>query len=195
MKRNKILPYLALALCVAQVLVVLASWLLTAAMPDVFSRSLTSSEGIRWMFGSFADNLASPWLVWLVLSSIAVGTVKESGLLQYDSSEYRQRTALRLVLAELVVAVALMLVLTLAPHAILLNVLGGLLPSSFSRSLFPYTCLSVVVMSVSYGVMSERLKGLCAIYRAMNEGIRMLAPAFLFYILVMQLYCSVVYLK
>ena len=181
-------------MCVAQVLVVLASWLLTAAMPDDFLRSLTSPEGIRWFFGSFADNLASPWLVWLVLVSVAVGTLRESGLLQYDRSEYRQRTALRLVLVELVLAVALMLALTLVPHAILLNVLGGLLPSSFSRGIIPYICLSVVMMSLSYGVMSERLKGIRAIYRAMNEGIRLMAPAFLFYVLLMQLYCSIKYL-
>ena len=194
MRRDKVLPYLALGLCVAQVFVVLASWLLTAAMPDDFLRSLTSAEGIRWFFGSFADNLASPCLVWLVLASIALGTLRASGLLQYDRSEYRQRTALRLVAIELVVAVALMLALTLVPHAILLNVLGGLLPSSFSRSIIPYACLSVVVMSLSYGVMSERLKGIRAIYRAMNEGIRLMAPAFLFYVLVMQLYCSIRYL-
>lgn len=194
MRRDKVLPYLALGLCVAQVFVVLASWLLTAAMPDDFLRSLTSAEGIRWFFGSFADNLASPCLVWLVLASIALGTLRASGLLQYDRSEYRQRTALRLVAIELVVAVALMLALTLVPHAILLNVLGGLLPSSFSRSIIPYACLQVVVMSLSYGVMSERLKGIRAIYRAMNEGIRLMAPAFLFYVLVMQLYCSVRYL-
>lgn len=194
MRRDKILPYLALALCVAQVLVVLASWLLTAAMPESFSRSLTSAEGIRWFFGSFADNLASPCLVWLVLVSIALGALRASGLLHYDSSEYRQRTALRLVAIELVVALALMLALTLVPHAILLNVLGGLLPSSFSRSIIPYACLSVVVMSLSYGVMSERLKGIRAIYGAMNEGIRLMAPTFLFYVLAMQLYCSVKYL-
>lgn len=194
MRRDKVLPYLALGLCVAQALVVLVSWLLTAAMPDDFSRSLTSAEGIRWFFGSFASNLASPLLVWLVLVSIAVGALRKSGLLAYDRSEYRQRTALRLVVIELVVAVALMLALTLVPHAILLNVLGGLLPSSFSRSLIPYVCLSAVVMSLSYGVMSERLKGIRAIYGAMNEGIRLMAPAFLFYVLVMQLYCSIRYL-
>lgn len=194
MRRDKFLPYLALALCVAQVLVVLASWLLTAAMPERFSRSLTSAEGIRWFFGAFAGNLASPCLVWLVLASIALGALRASGLLQYDSSEYRQRTALRLVVIELVVAVALMLALTVVPHAILLNVLGGLLPSSFSRSIIPYVCLSVVVMSLSYGVMSERLKGIRAIYGAMNGGVSLMAPAFLFYVLAMQLYCSIKYL-
>ena len=47
MKRDKIGGYLMVGLLGAEALLVLASWLLTAAMPDEFSRSLLSAEGIR----------------------------------------------------------------------------------------------------------------------------------------------------
>ena len=67
MKKMKVFSYLVLGLGVAQILLMLTSWLLTAAMPEDYNRSLLSSEGIRWFFGQFQDHLASPVLVWLVL--------------------------------------------------------------------------------------------------------------------------------
>ena len=190
---KKVLTYLALTLGIAEVGVVLVSWLLTAAMPESFTHSLTSPEGIRWFTGHFVDHLTSAWLVWLVLISISIGVVKQSRVLHFDHTQYRQRTALRLMLFELVFFVGILLALTLMPHAILLNAVGTLFPGPFTQSLIPYICFSVVVMSMSYGIMSESIKGICQVYDAMNQGIRLLSPCFLFYILVMQLYTSVLY--
>ena len=190
---KKVLAYLALTLGIAEVGVVLVSWLLTAAMPESFTHSLTSPEGIRCFTGHFVDHLTSAWLVWLVLISISIGVVKQSRVLHFDHTQYRQRTALRLMLFELVFFVGILLALTLMPHAILLNAVGTLFPGPFSQSLIPYICFSVVVMSMSYGIMSESIKGICQVYDAMNQGIRLLSPCFLFYILVMQLYTSVLY--
>ena len=190
---KKVLAYLALTLGIAEVGVVLVSWLLTAAMPESFTHSLTSPEGIRWFTGHFVDHLTSAWLVWLVLISISIGVVKQSRVLHFDHTQYRQRTALRLMLFELVFFVGILLALTLMPHAILLNAVGTLFPGPFSQSLIPYICFSGVVMSMSYGIMSESIKGICQVYDAMNQGIRLLSPCFLFYILVMQLYTSVLY--
>ncbi len=103
-------------LILAQIVLVLASWLITAAMPEVFPRSLLSPEGIRWFFGTFTANLQSPWLVWLLLISIAWGTLRASGLLNYDHKVYRQRNALRLVCLEFVLFIGVMLLLTLIPQ-------------------------------------------------------------------------------
>lgn len=189
-KFTKVLAWLAFGLCVAQVVLTLASWLMTAAMPDVFMHSLLSAEGIRWFFGRFQDNLSSAVLVWLLLGSMAYGMVCKSGILHFDSSEYLQRISMRLVGLELLGFVAMMLSLTLLPHAILLNVMGGLFPSSFSQSLVPYCCLSVVVMCGSFGVMSGRLKGIPAIFAALSHGIALGAPLFVVYVLASQLYFS-----
>lgn len=190
---KKVLAYLALSLGIAEVVVVLVSWLLTAAMPESFTHSLTSAEGIRWFTGHFVDLLTSAWLVWLVLISITIGVVKQSRVLHFDHTQYRQRTALRLMLIELCIFVGIMLALTLLPHAILLNAVGALFPGPFSQSIIPYICFSVMVMSMSYGIMSESIKGISQVYDAMNLGIRLLSPCFLFYILVMQLYTSILY--
>ena len=112
---SRICGYAMFLLILAQLVLVLASWLITAAMPDVFPRSLLSPEGIRWFFGTFTANLQSPWLVWLLLISIAWGTLRASGLLNYDHKVYRQRNALRLVCLEFVLFSGVMLLLTLIP--------------------------------------------------------------------------------
>lgn len=192
--RNKIMAYIALALVVAQVLLVLTSWLITAAMPEVFDHSLLSAEGIRWFFGRFQDNLASPLLVWLLLASIALGALQRSGLSHFDVSEYRQRIAMRLVVFELVIFLAIIMALTLVPHAILLNVMGGLYPSSFSMSIIPYICFVVMFVSVSFGVMSGKLKGMESVFGALTVGISRMSPIFVIYVLAMQFYYSLMFL-
>lgn len=192
---SRICGYAMFLLILAQIVLVLASWLITAAMPDVFPRSLLSPEGIRWFFGTFTANLQSPWLVWLLLISIAWGTLRASGLLSYDHKVYRQRNALRLVCLEFVLFIGVMLLLTLIPpHAILLNVMGGYASSSFSRSILPYICFMIIVMAQSFGVVSQRLNSIEAMGEAMADGVRLSAPLFIIYIFVIQLYSSVDYL-
>ena len=192
--KSKICAYAMLLLALAQIVLVLLSWLITAAMPEAFPRSMLSPEGIRWFFGSFTENMESSWLVGLLLICIAWGTLQTSGLLHFDRTIYRHRNALRLVLIELVLFVAVILLLTIIPHAILLNVMGGIEASSFSRSLLPYICFAVIVMSLSFGAVSNRLQGIEAMGESLSEGIRMAAPYFVIYILANQLYSSIEYL-
>lgn len=192
--KSKICAYAMLLLALAQIMLVLLSWLITAAMPEAFPRSMLSPEGIRWFFGSFSENMESPWLVGLLLICIAWGTLQTSGLLHFDRTIYRHRNALRLVLIELVLFVAVILLLTVVPHAILLNVMGGIEASSFSRSILPYICFAVIVMSLSFGAVSNRLQGIEAMGESLSEGIRMAAPYFVIYILANQLYSSIEYL-
>ena len=192
--KSKICAYAMLLLALAQIVLVLLSWLITAAMPEAFPRSMLSPEGIRWFFGSFTENMESPWLVGLLLICIAWGTLQTSGLLHFDRTIYRHRNALRLVLIELVLFVAVILLLTVVPHAILLNVMGGIEASSFSRSLLPYICFAIIVMSLSFGAVSNRLQGIEAMGESLSEGIRMAAPYFVIYILANQLYSSIEYL-
>ncbi len=194
MKISKLLAWASLLLGAAQVVLVLASWLLTAAMPDSFPRSLLSAEGIRWFFGRFVGNVESPLLVWLLLFSFAYGAMRRSGILRYDASEYRQRIAMRLALFEGFLFVLLMLALVLAPHAMLLNVMGGLFPSSFSASIVPYCCFALLAMSVSFGVMSDRMKGVESVYEALVAGMGKTGGLLLLYVVGAQLYHSVVFL-
>lgn len=188
------MAWVALLLGVGQVVLILTSWLLTAAMPENFPRSLLSAEGIRWFFGRFVGNVESPLLVWLLLFSFMLGALQYSGILQYRSSEYRQRIAMRLALFEGIFFLLLILSLVLVPHAILLNVMGGLLPSSFSASIVPYCCFSLMVMSVSFGVMSDRMKGVASVYEALVSGVGKMGGLLLIYVIGAQLYHSIIFL-
>lgn len=193
-KRQKVLSYIGASLCLGQLLLMLASWLLTAAWPEDFSRSLLSAEGIRWFFGRFQYNLASPLLVWLVVGSIAYGAYVKSRISHYNHREYRQRFAMGVASFELAGFVLVMLALTLLPHAILLNVMGGLLPSSFTQSIIPYCAFSLTVVFLSFGLISGSVKGIRGMFGAMELGIVHGAPYFVLYVFAAQLYESIKYL-
>ena len=190
---KRLLAYLVLALALAEVVLVLASWLLSATMAGNV-RSLLSSEGVRWFFGGFTAMLASPWLVWLVLLAIAGGCLWQSGIvsirLPLSSLHYRQRVALRTALILLVIYVAAILALTLVPHAVLLSATGRLFPSPFSRAFVPIVSFGVLLVSVAYGWASGSFRSIASIVSAMSTGIAAAAPLFILYVVLVQFYES-----
>ena len=107
---KKILPYLALALALAQLLLIFVSWVWSAAMPLSGVRSMLSSEGIRWFLGHFAELMASPVLVWLLLGAMAYGAIVKCRSQQGNS--YRSSRARIISLAFLMVYVVIVLLLT-----------------------------------------------------------------------------------
>ena len=164
--KNKLLGIVAVVLLLLQVAVIIVSWLVSAAMPDVPIHSLLSSEGIRWFFGTFVDNLLTPLLVWLLLLSMAWSTVSKSRLL----SSWNDRTvstgrrmALRTSLAVALMLVAVVALLTAVPNAILLSATGELFPSSFSRSIVPVACFIVTVTAMVYGFLLGTISSLSAL--------------------------------
>ena len=187
------MSYLIIALAVAEVVLVLASWLLSATIAGNV-RSLLSSEGVRWFFGSFSSMLASPWLVWLVLLSVAGGCLWRSGLAQLrmplTALHYRQRVALRTTLVLALLYVAAVLALTLVPHAVLLSATGRLFPSPFSRAVVPIVSFGVLLTSVAYGWASGHYRSSSAVIAAMSSGIAAAAPLFVLYIVLVQFYES-----
>ena len=153
--RNK-LGYIVLVLLIAQLALILLSWLLTAAFPELPMRSMLSSEGIRWFFGSFVSNQLSPLLIYFIMAVMAAGacirsrlyTALRAMLSNVRSSltnstnnryrfHYREKAGLRVALVEFIAYVIIMILLTAVPHAILLSVTGQLFPSSFSSSFIP----------------------------------------------------------
>ena len=195
------LARLAVTLGVLQIVLIPVSWLIAAAWPDSMVRSLLSSEGIRWFFAHFTDNLLTPLLVWLLLFSMAVGALRESGLWQavlrllnisHDDKplKFRQMLALRVVLLEILLYIIIMCLLTLVPHAVLLSVTGELFPSSFSASIVPTICFMLCLCSATYGYMAGELTSLKDIVRAMTVGIGQIGEVWLLYIFGVQLYFS-----
>ena len=125
---KRFLPQIALTLVLAQLLLMLGSWLWSAALPLSGVRSMLSGEGIRWFLGHFAEIVASPVLVWLLLLAMAYGAVVRSRGVS---------------VVFLVIYVGIVLLLTVVPHAVLLSASGLLWPSPFSASLVPLVAFGV----------------------------------------------------
>jgi aminobenzoyl-glutamate transport protein len=180
---------LMLLLLIAESVLILLSWILSAMRVDGV-RSLLSGEGVRWFFGSFASMVASPWLAWLVLLLVALGCLQKSGLFAQPHTSYRDRLALRLTFVFLVFYVGVVLLLTAVPHAVLLSSTGSLFPSPFSRSIVPILSFGIILVSASFGLVSGRFQTLADVLDALSFGCRKGAPLFIFYILLIQLYES-----
>ena len=184
-----------LVLVMSELFLVILSWLLSATRMDGV-RSLLSSEGVRWFFGSFTNMVASPLLVWLLLGLCAWGSLQRSGLFLFFNSQsqvsyrYREKVAMRVSLVFLVIYLGIIALLTLAPHAILLSATGSLFPSAFSRSLVPIVSFGLCLVSLVFGLMSGRLRGLADILEAFSTGVAQGAPLIIVYLFAVQLYES-----
>lgn len=195
---RRLYTWMVCTLAVAQLLLVLLSWLLSAAMTEGV-RSMLSGVGVRWFFGSFVDVLASPWLVWLLLLAMAGGSLWESRLLHVAvrrpaksnaAPNYRQRVALLTVVAFLLLYVAAIVALTAIPHAVLLSATGRLFPSAFSRALVPVVAFGIAVAGMVFGLMSGRFQTVADAVASLSNGVSRCAPLFLLYILAAQLLAS-----
>lgn len=196
----KKLSILSAVLVLAQVLLVLASWMISSIMPTSGVRSLLSSEGIRWFFGHFADNIAAPPLVWIIILSIGIGSVIASGLPHslWDLSHgnklsLRCKYALGVSLIVLLLYIAVIIVLTCLPHAVLLSSTGRLFPSSFSVSIVPVTAFALLLIAIVYGTTIGTMRTLNDIFHAATGHTPWLCQLLLVYILVAQLYYSVLF--
>ena len=186
---------IAAVLFFAEMVLILVSWIVTAAKPEIGMRSLLSEEGVRWLFGHFTSNLLTPLLGWLLFGAMTYGAVRCSGIVAplrnlrsaYRSS-YRQRFAV-----EVIVAVIIILLLTLVPHAPLLSVTGSLFPSSFSHSIVPLLCFCTTLFALTYGAFSGSFTSLTDMFRALYAGIVSAAPLFVVYVFAAELYFSLLF--
>lgn len=194
------LGVVAFVLLLAEMLLFILSWLLSATRMEGV-RSLISSEGIRWFFGSWQTLFASPLLVWLLLCLIAWGSLRKSGLFSLSPFHlftfspsppftFRDRLALRVSLVFLVIYLVILALLTLTPHAILLSATGHLFPSAFSRSLVPVIAFGVCLVSICFGLVSGRLRSLADILDALSLGIARGASLIVVYLFAIQFFES-----
>lgn len=169
MKRS--LPYIALTLAVGELLLVMGSWILSAALPMSGIRSMLSGEGIRFFLGHFADLLATPLLVWLLLLAMAYGVVLRSGVIS-GARSFRSSRARLIALLFAAAYLAVVLLMTLVPHAVLLSASGTLWPSPFSASLVPLTAFGLAMVAAVYGIVAGTITSLADIYESLVDGLR-----------------------
>ena len=169
MKRS--LPYIALTLAVGELLLVLGSWILSAALPMSGIRSILSGEGIRFFLGHFADLLATPLLVWLLLLAMAYGVVLRSGVIS-GARSFRSSRARLIALLFAAAYLAVVMLMALVPHAVLLSASGTLWPSPFSASLVPLTAFGLAMVAAVYGIVAGTITSLADIYESFVDGLR-----------------------
>lgn len=169
MKRS--LPYIALTLAVGELLLVMGSWILSAALPMSGIRSMLSGEGIRFFLGHFADLLATPLLVWLLLLAMAYGVVLRSGVIS-GARSFRSSRARLIALLFAAAYLAVVLLMALVPHAVLLSASGTLWPSPFSASLVPLTAFGLAMVAAVYGIVAGTITSLADIYESFVDGLR-----------------------
>lgn len=188
---------LSFVLIVAQVLLVVGSWILTAAKPNIHMRSILGSDGLRWLFGTFVDNISTPMLVWMLLLGVALGLLWASGLPRalrsYRKITGYERMALLVVLWEVVAIVVAIVLLAFVPHAVLLSALGTLLPSSFSASAFPMFTFTLSIIAITYGSITGAFRSVAGMFVAMSDGVGALSPLMVLYAIGMEFYCSLVW--
>jgi len=189
------MAYAVLILAVLEAVLAIGSWVLSVLCPVIGIRSLLDGEGIRWFFAHFSDMVASPVLAWLVVGSSAVGCAVDSGVVYvlHRCSLFRERVAVSFALVAVIVYVAFVVVLVASPHAVLLSASGRLYPSPFSMSFVPIVSFGFVLLSVVYGVASGRYLSVVSIFHSVFVGIERAAPLFALYVVVAQLYYSVMF--
>ena len=184
---------LCMVLLVAEGVLVIVSWLLSALRLEGV-RSMLSSEGIRWFVGGFSNIVASPLLAWLLLILIACGSIQQSGVISLFRSKgnmsFRDRLALRVASVFIILYAIVICMLTIMPHAILLSVKGSLFPSAFSRSILPIVCFGVTLFTVVFAMLSGHKKTGEDIIDILSYGIRQGASYIIVYILAIQFYAS-----
>ena len=194
---KRFMAFTALVLLLAELVLILLSWILFAIGEEEV-RSLLSSEGIRWFVGGFTTMVSSPLLVWLIILLMAFGAFQKSGLISLTDASYqmtyRDKTALRVAIVFLLAYIVVILLLTVIPHAILLSATGALFPSPFSRSIVPLTAFGIALVSIIYGIMSGRLRDIKDILDALSFGISKGAPVFVLYILIIQFVRSMLFI-
>ena len=116
---RKYAAYFVLAMILAELALMLLSWILSAMMVEDV-RSMLSSEGMRWYLGHFSYILMSPLLIDLLLLSIAVGCLLRSKVFS-RSKTYHERLGYKVSIAMSIVYIAVVSLITLMPHSMFLS--------------------------------------------------------------------------
>ena len=97
---------------------------------------------------------------------------------------------LKVVIAELCVYFIIISWLAFGPQGMLLGVTGHLYPGVFSQSVIAQISFLLILVSITYGGITAKIKAMDDVYNMLTVGLPSSAPILLLYILGKQLYCS-----
>lgn len=192
----------SLVLAILQIALVLTSWLLTAAMPDMPYRSLLNPSGIRWFLHNYSVKMSSPLLLHMILVAVAIGSFVNGGLWSALNQLFtkkrseitsQQSFGLTTALGLLIIEVLVLLALTFLPNAILLSITGKIYPSSLSEGIVPILAFMVISISIAYSLFSGRFHSVYEVGESMTSACEWLMPFLLLYLFGAVFYHSFIY--
>jgi p-aminobenzoyl-glutamate transporter AbgT len=180
MNKSKIFVLSTISLCVLQVLIILLSWIISAIFPAHGFHSLLSDSGIRWLLSRYINNGYSDFLIWFLFCSSFIGTFIWSKLpkkiISFKSCDYNERFAIRVFFCELAIGIFICLLLALYPHSSLLGITGKLFPGPFIMGISFILGITILGGSVTFLMLSGKLKTYEDASKALLFGIKAVAP-------------------
>lgn len=117
-----------------------------------------------WLRG--AENTASVWLVYCIMSLSTIGSIIFSGLYKP-----KNRDALLAGILVAIAGIVGVLLTAVVPTSPLLGVTGTLFPSPWSHGLFPVLCVLSITVSLTYGLVAGTIHSLSDVLRMVSYGI------------------------
>lgn len=193
--KNKYFILAASVLIVLEALLILVSWIVNVAVPDMGVRSLLSGEGLRVLLSGYISELSADGLGLMVLLAVSGGAVVRSGffraLYHRSSLDFRHRFALQMCYAEVLIAVVAVLVMVFIPHSPMLSVTGHYYPGPLLHGL--YSCFTVILLVVSYTYagFGGDINSYDQASDIVTYGLRHMAWIFVLYLIIVELYSSI----
>ena len=203
MKNKRFLPDLSAFFFLLTLLLAFVSW-----GSSIYGagevQSLLSAEGIRWVLGHVVENyVQTPALGVVLVLLMGGGIVVESGL--YDTFKRlcrkekqlsrKERRALTLSSAVLLVYVALIAVCVGLPWNFLLGVTGSWLHSPFAKGFIYLFSLGIGLTGVVYGYVSDAFKSVSDVVNGMSGLISRRASYFVTLFFVAQFFSAFSYTR
>lgn len=193
-------------LCAAEVLVVVGSWLLAALFPGRSIRSLLDSAGLRWLLGTYRENVSGDIPFYIFLAAFSVGMFVCSGLggminrllrkrkqTSASPAAYYERRAVGVFVSMIVLSVALCALFALWPHSLLLDINGTIFSPLYLRAASIIIVVAVSISGCAAEILCNRTDPMRSIAHALTAGMRVVVPFLLLYYLIAGLVRSVLY--
>ncbi len=180
MNKPKIFILTSLTLCTLQALTILTSWIASAVFPDEGFNSLLSGTGLRWLFGQSVSSGCTEYMAWLMIGSTFIGTFLWSGLpkkiISFKSCDYNEKTAIVFFFIILLIGIGICSAFALVPHSSFLGIDGRLFTGPFLKSSLLVLGSSVFAGSITFLLLTERVKSYSIAADAMLCGLKAIAP-------------------
>ena len=187
MRQRDWLTYIPLSCLLTILLLALFTWAGSVYGLEVVN--LLSAEGIRWMFSSVVPNITRSPLPILLLTLMALSALDGSGMLDAvrGHTNSKEKNAMVIALLFLTLSAVAIASMTLLPGAPLLNPLGTLSHSPFTRGLPAVALIIVIITADIYGYTSGRLLTVADVVKADTQLIADIASYFLSFIIIAQM--------